>query len=177
VAYDPLMADTTRDLRGFTGSGYDIGRSKPIQALWLLVSGTIFMRWWCPARLRIFILRSFGASIGADVLVRHRVRVHWPWKLRVGDACWIGEGSWLLNLEPITIGSNVCISQDAFICTGSHDRRTPTFEFDNGPIDIHDGAWVAARAVVLRGVTIGAGATVGANVVVHADVAAGSVRL
>ncbi len=94
------------------------------QALWLFVSGAVFMRWWCPAKLRVTILRAFGAEVGENVLVRHRVRIHWPWKLDIGDNSWIGEGAWLLNLEPITIGSNVVISQDALICTGSHDRFT-----------------------------------------------------
>lgn len=161
-----------RDLSGFTGTGYDVGRHKMIQALWLFVSGAIFMRWWCPAQLRVSILRAFGAHVGRGVLVRHRVRIHWPWKLSIGENTWIGEGAWLLNLEPIVIGRNVCISQDAFLCTGSHDRRSPTFEFDNGPIAVGDAAWIAARATVLRGVTIGAGATVGACALISKDVAA-----
>lgn len=159
-----------RDLAGFTGAGYDIGRGKVTQALWLAVSGAVFVRWWCPARLRVAILRWFGASIGAGVLIRHRVRIHWPWKLSVGDDTWIGEGVWILNLEPVTIGANVCVSQDALLCTGSHDRRSPTFEFDNGPIELCDGAWVAARATVLRGVTVGRRATIGAAALVTNDV-------
>lgn len=161
------VAPTTRDLRAFTGSGYSVGRSKPVQVLWLFVSGTIFMRWWCPARLRVAILRAFGARIGDDVLIRHRVRVHWPWKLQVGDASWIGEGAWLLNLETISIGTDVCISQDAFICTGSHDPHSSSFEFDNAPVVIGDGAWIAARSIVLRGATVHAGATVPAGFVVR----------
>lgn len=164
-----------RELGGFSGHGYDIGRNKLVQALWLSVSGTFFMRWWCPAQLRVAVLRWFGADIGEHVLVRHRVRVHWPWKLSIGDNSWIGEGAWLLNLEPITIGANVCISQDALLCTGSHNALSRTMEFDNAPIVIGDGAWVAVRAVVLRGVTIGPGATVAAGAVVAQDVPPGGV--
>lgn len=168
------MAEQTRDLSGFTGAGYEVGRGRVVQALWLLTQGTIFMRWWCPARMRVAILRAFGATVGEGVLIRHRVRIHWPWKLTVGDNTWIGEGAWLLNLETITIGKNVCISQEAFLCTGSHDRRSPTFEFDNAPISLEDACWVAARAAVLRGVTVGAGSTVGAYALVSKDVAAAS---
>lgn len=166
-----------RDLSRFSGAGYSIGRSRPVQILWLLVSGTVVMRWWFPARARVAVLRAFGATIGEGVLIRHRVRIHWPWKLTVGDHSWIGEGAWILNLEPVTIGRQVCISQDALLCTGSHDRRSPTFEFDNGPITIGDGAWVAARATVLRGVTIGDNATVGAAALAYRDVPAGEVLL
>jgi putative colanic acid biosynthesis acetyltransferase WcaF len=159
-----------RDLSGFTGAGYDKGRSFPVQALWYATQHLVFGAWWFPARLRPRLLRLFGAQIGDRVLIRRGVRVHWPWKLRIDDDVWIGEGCWLLNLEPISIGSDVCLSQEAFLCTGSHDRRSPTFEFDNGPITIEDEAWVAARAIVLRGVVVGRGATVGAGAVAASDV-------
>ena len=46
-------------------------------------------------------------------------------------------------------------------------------EYDNAPITLADGCWVAARATVLRGVTVGAGAVVGATALVHRDVAPG----
>ena len=143
----------------------------------MLTSTTVFMRWWMPARGRVAILRAFGANIGEGVLIRHRVRIHWPWKLTIGSHSWIGEGAWLLNLEAITIGASVCISQEALICTGSHDLRSPTFEFDNGCIVIEEGAWVAARATVLRGIRIGAHATVGACSLVVKDVPADSTVL
>ena len=100
------------------------------------------MRWWCPASLRVSILRAFGAQIGERVLIRHRVRVHWPWKLSIGDNSWVGEGAWLLNLEPVTIGRD---SQEVLVCTRSHDRHSPTFEFDNAAVAIDDGAWIATQ--------------------------------
>lgn len=171
------MAERTRDLSGFTGEGYQVGRGKVVQALWLLVQSSVFMRWWFPAGLRVAILRGFGAEVGENVLIRHRVRIHWPWKLSIGDNSWIGEGAWLLNLEPIVIGENVCISQEVLLCTGSHDRRSPTFEFDNAPIIIENGVWIATRATVLRGVTVGARSTVGANALLTSSVTEGTVIL
>ena len=98
----------------------------------------------------------------------------WPWKLSLGDDVWIGEDAWLLNLEPITVGDSVCISQGVLLCTGSHDPLSPTLEYDNKPISLEPGCWVAARATVLRGVTIGAGAVVGATALVVRDVPAGA---
>ena len=144
-------------LAHFSGGGYDKGRGPIAQTAWMLVSGLVFTRWWCPASLRVTILRAFGATVGEGVLIRHRVRIHWPWKLTLGDASWVGEQAWLLNLEPIVIGSNTCVSQDVLLCTGSHDRHSPTFEFDNAPITIGDRVWIGARATVLRGVSIGVG--------------------
>lgn len=165
------------DLAGFTGAGYTRGGSALKQVAWLTASGLVLSHWWCPPSLRARALRLFGAQLGEGVLIRHRVRIHWPWKLTVGDNSWIGEGTWILNLEPVTIGANTCISQDVFLCTGSHDHRSPTFEFDNAPIVIGDGAWVAARATVLRGVTIADNATVGAAALVVHDIGPGEVFL
>jgi putative colanic acid biosynthesis acetyltransferase WcaF len=158
-----------RDLRTFTLAGYEKGRGKAVQALWFAVMNTVFMSWFCPARLRVAILRAFGARIGEGVLIRHRVRVLWPWKLSVGDNTWIGEGAWLLNLEPITIGSDVCLSQEAFLCAGSHDHRTADFRYRNAPITVRDGAWFAALATVLAGVTVGRHSVVGAGTVLARD--------
>lgn len=162
-----------RHLAGFTGAGYDKGRSKLWQALWFATSNLVFQKWWFPVRFRPALLRLFGATMGRNVFIRHRVRVHWPWKLAIGNDCWIGEDAWLLNLEPISIGNDVCISQAAFLCTGSHRWDSPTFEYDNGPIVIDDGAWIAARASVLRGVKIGADAIVSAHELAAHDLGPG----
>ncbi|WP_166903227.1 DapH/DapD/GlmU-related protein [Mycobacterium sp. DL440] len=170
---EPPSTGNEFSLSGFTGQGYDRGRSLPVQIIWLVVSRSVLFRWWMPNRVRIAVLRAFGARVGAGALIRHGVRIHWPWKLEVGECSWIGEGAWILNLENVTIGSNSCVSQDVLLCTGGHDRYSPTFEFDNGPIVIGDRVWVAARATVLRGVRIGDGATIAATALVSQDVPAG----
>ncbi|WSQ07418.1 putative colanic acid biosynthesis acetyltransferase [Streptomyces sp. NBC_01231] len=172
TTHRPVVA---RTLRGFTGAGYDKGRPLLVQAAWFAALHLFFVKWWFPARLRPVLLRAFGARVGQRVLIRRGVRIHWPWKLDVGDDVWVGEDAWILNLEPVTIGSDCCVSQSALLCTGSHLRRCATFEFDNGPIRLEPGSWVAARAVVLRGVTIGRGAVVGAGAVAHQDLAPDSV--
>ncbi|MEY2957931.1 MAG: hypothetical protein RLZZ01_499 [Actinomycetota bacterium] len=161
----------------FTGDGYDKGRPAVVQVLWLVTQSMLVRPWWVPAAVRRWVLRRFGARIGDGVLIRHRVRIHWPWKLEIGDHSWIGEGVWILNLEPVSIGSHTCVSQDVLICTGSHDRRSPSFEFDNGPIRIGDHCWLGARSTVLRGVTIGSQVVVGATALVVADVADGTTIL
>ncbi len=155
-----------RRLRQFTTAGYDKGRNKAWQAAWFATQNLVFAAWWLPARLRPTILRLFGAKIGQRVFIRHRVRVLWPWKLTIGDDCWIGEDAWLLNLEPITIEHDVCVSQGVFLCTGSHDHRDSAFRYDNGPIILRAGAWIAARGIVLRGVIVEAGTVIPAGATV-----------
>lgn len=166
---------SNRSLAAWRGRTNDKGRGFVAQVLWVAVSTLIFTQVWCPNRLRCVILRWFGAEIGSGVLIRHRVLVHWPWKLSIGDNSWVGTGAELYNIDNIVIGSDVCISQNVYVCTGSHDRRSPTFDYDNGPIVVEDGVWLCARCTVLRGVTIGANSVVGAATLVSRDVPPGSI--
>ncbi|GAA4820436.1 WcaF family extracellular polysaccharide biosynthesis acetyltransferase [Nocardioides caeni] len=162
-------------LATFPPGGYDKGRGAHWLAIWFAVQHLFFKKWWFPRRLRPTVLRAFGAEIGTGVVIRHGVRVTWPWKLAIGDDSWIGEDSWIYNVEPIRIGSDVCLSQGAFLCSGSHDHRSSDFRCDNGPITIENGAWIAADALVLRGTVVGEGSVVAARAVVRQDVPAGTV--
>jgi putative colanic acid biosynthesis acetyltransferase WcaF len=108
-----------------------------------------------PSILRVFILKLFGSDIGRNVIIRRGVRVHFPWNLLIGNDCWIGEEVWFINHDKITIGSNVCISQRAIICSSGHDYRSSSLEYAHKPIRIKDGAWVCLDAKVLAGVNIG----------------------
>jgi putative colanic acid biosynthesis acetyltransferase WcaF len=163
-----------RNLAAFTRVGYDKGRPRWVQAMWFALMNLVFIKWWCPASLRPVLLRMFGARVSDGVFIRHRVRILWPWKLVIGRNSWLGEGAWLLNLELISIGSNVCVSQEALLCTGGHDPRSETFEYRNAPITLEGGAWIGARATVLPGVTVGAEGVVGAGAVVARDVPSGA---
>ena len=89
-------------------------------------------------------------------------------RVTIGDNVFIGAES--VVLPGVTIGSNVVISQDAYICTASHDVSSPSMALVTKPVKICDQSWIAAKATVLPGVTIGEGAVVGACAVVAKDV-------
>ena len=151
------------------GQGLDRGRPKLVEAIWYLVKCFLFLTPLpFPSRVKCAVLRWFGARVGSGVIIKPRVNIHFPWKLAIGDHTWIGEEVFILNFEPVTIGSHCCISQRAFICTGNHDYRQVNMPFRNRPITIEDGAWVGAQSFVSPGVTIGSEAviTVG-SVVTH----------
>lgn len=88
----------------------------------------------------------------------------------IGDSVWLGEGAFLLNLAQISIEANSCISQRAFLCTGSHDYRATEFTLIVKPIVIHTSSWIAAQAFVGPGVEIGPGSVVSAGSVTFRDV-------
>jgi putative colanic acid biosynthesis acetyltransferase WcaF len=129
------------------------------QMLWYFLGEPLFRSHWLPfSRFKVWILRRFGAQIGQQVRIKPDVRVKFPWRLSVGDYVWIGENTWLDNLAPITIESHVCLSQDVYLCTGNHDWSDPDFKLIPAAIHIEQGSWLAARAVVGPGVTVGFGA-------------------
>ncbi|TCK20936.1 acetyltransferase [Pseudonocardia endophytica] len=159
------------DLGSHSGRNYSKGRPVAWQILWHATSNLVFKKWWFPSRLRPALLRVFGAEVDDSVRIREDVRIHWPWRLHINGPAWIGHGAWILNLEQVTIARDVCLSQEALLCTGSHDRHDPAFEHANAPITLERGAWVCARAVVLAGTVVGDHAIVGAGAVVHGTIA------
>ncbi len=157
-------------LRNFRNPAFSRGRSRAAEALWLLAQ-VLFVSSWLPgSRHRRFLLRLFGARIGDGVVVKPGVRVKFPWRLAVGDHSWIGEDVWIDNLSPVSIGANCCLSQGAYLCTGSHDWTKRTFDLVTEGICVGDGAWIAARAVVGPGVSIGRGAVLGLASVAAGDI-------
>ena len=101
------------------------------------------------SRLRIAALRLFGAKIGKGVIFRPRTRVKFAWNLEIGDDCWIGEGVWFHNQNKITVGHDVCISQETFITTGSHRYKTD-MGLITRPVVIESGVWIAARCSIAK---------------------------
>jgi putative colanic acid biosynthesis acetyltransferase WcaF len=95
--------------------------------------------------------------------------------LSIGDHVWIGEDVGILSLAQVTIESNVCISQRAYLCSGSHDFRREDFKLKVAPITLRTGSWVAAVAFIGPGVEVGAGSVVAAGSVVFKDVPPDSV--
>jgi len=149
------------------------GASFGTEALWYITKVIFFLSALpYPQRLKHYLLRRFGASIGEGVYIKPRVNIHMPWRLRIGDYAWIGEEVFILNFEQVAIGAHACVSQRAFLCTGNHDYRDPHMPFRNRPITVGDGAWVGAQVFVGPGVTISDETVVTAGSIVTADLPA-----
>jgi putative colanic acid biosynthesis acetyltransferase WcaF len=142
--------------------------SKPpiVVLLWILIE-------WClvtnplqlSSRVRVAALRMFGAKIGKAVIFRPRTRVKCPWNLEIGNFCWIGEGVWFHNQDRVQVGDDVCISQETFLTTGSHDWKKDMALLTK-PITIGSGVWIASRCNILMGANIGNNSIVSCGVTV-----------
>jgi len=168
---DLSLFDNTRD------SNYQVGRSFAVRSAWFLIGLPILRSQFLPSSaIRRMLLQWFGADIGPGVVIRPGVRVKFPWKLKLGKCCWLGEDCWIDNLERVTLGDHVCLSQASYLCTGSHDWTDPAFKLITRPIQIHDGAWIAARASVGPGSVIGRHAVVAFGSVVTGNVPANEIH-
>lgn len=131
-----------------------IGASRIKQWLWFVCSPLLIRNPLIPfSGFRKWVLELFGASIGIEARIRPGVRIKYPWKLVMGDHVWLGEDCWIDNLTYVQIGSHVCISQGAMLCTGNHNYRSPGFVLIMKPIVLEDGVWIGARALVAPGIT------------------------
>lgn len=145
----------------FSSVGFDRGAPRAVEALWLVVNGLLLSSWLPGSAWRVRLLRAFGAQLGRGVVIKPGVRVKFPWRLRVGDHSWIGEGVWIDNLAEVRIGAHACLSQGAYLCTGSHDWSRESFDLITRPIAVADHAWVGAQAMLAPGAKLGTGAVLG----------------
>src|SRR5437660_5606511 len=102
-------------LHNFDNSWYQPGRSLLYQLAWFFIGLPLLRSSVIPSSsFRVRLLRIFGATVGNGVVIKPGVRVKYPWRLTVGDHCWLGEDCWIDNLADVRLGNNVCVSQGAY---------------------------------------------------------------
>jgi putative colanic acid biosynthesis acetyltransferase WcaF len=144
--------------------------------LWLFVQATLYRA--SPGRAhawRRWLLRLFGAKMGIAAAVHGRTHIMHPWLLEMGNWSTLAGGVTVYNLGPVKIGNHTLVSQDVYLCAGSHDYRNPTLPLIKPPITIGHGVWICAGAFVLPGVSIGDNSVIGARSVVGRDIPPGVV--
>ncbi|HVT91022.1 MAG TPA: DapH/DapD/GlmU-related protein [Tepidisphaeraceae bacterium] len=144
--------------------------------LWSVVQATLFrvplMRAF---RWRNYLLRLFGAQLAKNCNVHFRAKVVHPWLLEMGEWSNIGPNAIVYNMGQVTIGSHSVVSQDVYICAGTHDYTKPTLPLQRLPIRIGNGVWIAAGAFIGPGSVVGDNSVIGARAVVVGEVPPGVV--
>lgn len=165
------------NLNDYNQDEYDRGKSGLFILLWWIVQSTLFRFSLHNAyKWRASILRMFGGKVGKYTKIRASSKFHYPWKVSIGDYSWIGDNVKFYSLDEIHVGSNCVVSQESYLCTGSHNIKDPHFGLITKPIVIKDGAWVASDVFVYPGITINEKAVVAARSTVTKDIPANEVH-
>jgi acetyltransferase-like isoleucine patch superfamily enzyme len=90
--------------------------------------------------------------------------------LSIGAMTHIGDRTEIHSGEKIVIGKHVRIGWDCLIMDRDYHAPPGEEEERTAPIIIEDNVWIGARAIILKGVTIGHDAVVGAGSVVTKNV-------
>ena len=148
------MNNETSLKKEFDKKGFNAGASSLKIICWYFISLCFIRSGIIPfSTVIVLILKMFGAKIGKDVRIKPGLYIHYPWKLSIGDHSWIAECR-IENLAQVTIGTNVCVSQQAMLLTGNHNYKTVDFDLITQPIVLENGAWIGARAIVCPGITV-----------------------
>lgn len=98
--------------------------------------------------------------------------------LQIGDGVYINYGTLISAERHVRIGANVMVGNYSLIS----DTEIPAIAVprrrvveEPRPVEIGEGAWLAARVTVLPGARIGAGAVIAAGSVVAGEIPAGAV--
>jgi acetyltransferase-like isoleucine patch superfamily enzyme len=130
---------------------------------------------------------SSNITIGNSCFIEGTLTTYTPGaEIIIGDKVFIGPGSLVGSAGKITIGNNVLVSFDCVIqdndthsirpeerendVTGWMTGKKDWSKIQSRPIVIESHAWIGARCIILKGVTIGRNAVVGAGSVVTRNV-------
>ena len=128
---------------------------------------------WTPKpanRWRLFWLQLFGAKIHGTPFVHQRARIQVPWHLILHHRACLGDRANAYCLSLIEIHEHATVSQEVYLCTGTHDFNQPALNLVTAPITIGPNAFIGARAFIMPGVSVGKQAIVGACSVVTRNV-------
>nr|WP_157610506.1 sugar O-acetyltransferase [Spirillospora albida] len=126
------------------------------------------------------LLEELLGSVAADVEIRPPLYVDYGTHITIGAGTFANYGLTALDVAPITIGRDVQIGPNVQLLTPTHpldpEQRRAKLEAAE-PIVIEDNVWLGGGAIVLAGVTVGAGSVIGAGAVVTRDVPSGVVAV
>jgi maltose O-acetyltransferase len=147
------------------------------QALRWLRRGNLITSPLLPLPARRMLLRAGGVRIGAMVWGLERCWFESE-QVSIGDGAFVNGGCWFEGHGRIVIGHNSLLGPEVMIITSVHAfgsghevTRKPSYR----DVTVGDGCWLGARAILLPGVSIGAGTVIAAGATVTKDCEPGAV--
>jgi maltose O-acetyltransferase len=122
-------------------------------------------------RRRARMLRRAGLDVAPGALVQAGC-FFFGADAAIADGAWVGHRTYFDTRARIELGRSVFVGMEVMLCTSGHRIGPPEHragDYLAEPIVVGDGAWLGARALVLPGVTVGAGSVVAAGAVVTRD--------
>ena len=153
--------------------------------------------YYCISKITSYL---FGFRIGNKSLIRLPLSIKGGSNISIGSNCFIGKNSriycykylpllcgnveigdnfnaqrnmYISSLEKITIGNNVLVGSDVMIIDNDHVVKPGIvgfFGFITEPVIIEDNVWIAEKACILKGITVGKYSIIGASSVVTKNV-------
>jgi acetyltransferase-like isoleucine patch superfamily enzyme len=124
------------------------------------------------AAMRAHLGELTGHELDASVRVLPPFHTDGGRNLRFGRNVFVNHGCTAMDFGGIDIGDDVMIGPNVQLLSSGHplDPAIRRSQITTAPIRIGRGAWIAAGATVLQGVTVGDDAVVAAGAVVSKDV-------
>lgn len=130
-------------------------------------------------RLNRSVVRHIFSRCGRGVMIRPGVYFGRGSQIFIGDNSMIGADSIVGSAADVIIGDDVLMGPQVLIYTSNHGTRAGTpmrqQELEIAPVRIGNDVWIGARCIILPGVTIHDGAVIAAGAVVTKDVPANTI--
>ncbi len=148
-------------------------RNRAARLAWSVVYALLFRPSPRPLHAwRALLLRCFGARLGSHCHIYPRARIWAPWNLVCDENACVADDVVIYNVAAVRLGSHAIVSQEAYLCTASHDIDDPAFPMTTAEIRVGAYAWICARACVLPGTSVGDGAVLGLGAIATQDLEA-----
>ena len=124
-----------------------------------------------PNKIRRVFYKMGGIQVGKKVKICARGFVGNN-NLSIGDNTFINYDVWFNTAGGIKIGSKCNIAYKVSFITSTHevgDENRRAGEARSEGIEVGDGSWIGAGAIILPGVKIGRGVIIGSGAVVTKD--------
>ena len=110
-------------------------------------------------KLKNFILKIAGATIGKNVRICSSTKILGNGELIIGNNTWVGHQGLIISSSKIMIGADVDIAPRVYIGTGTHEININCNNIAgkgiSKDVQIDDGTWIGVNCTILPGLYIG----------------------